>query len=987
MKNLFESKEAPHGAMVVFKGMKYKKGFTDQPTWMPLKKTGGFEVVIPAEDEENYDAIEKEWLKQSSNKSGISPDDIRWRGKHTSGGNPAKIKGTDATRIRSLLSLGYKLDAQGNAIADPDGKPIGRGIHQGDRDKEILDKASSDEKVKLNKMDMKILKAPINDKERLIKQKTAYMDKLRAKYRHNPMGESSIPPIKDIVDYNNIERDIKKYREALIGVQMSGKKDPGYAMRIKQLEAALKDYDRQQATQLSGRKGGAGAYQDLTYKPDYAASYFSKELKDGAREYYNAVLKKVVDALEARKRVRLFLQDVSSNYGVIWADLDGKEMQLTKKKMRLKDINGILNGDFNTSISESIISEGAFLNSLKPADNVDRLWSALNSELTIFDEKQSSKPRYNQYALGQYLEAVQGAKRMAGSNPSKMDVFKALRKYFEMRHTSRGPFFELYPVQACAEKYGVDYDSVKPSKPESKTYTAMGSSFLEARDIAGSILCGDSKILSGGLSEGFNDDGYHFEGDNVGLNAWDVSRWFFEIDLYDNLQNIGKRGKTVGQTAWTITHPETRTAWPATLISRLKPGMGKAQVVAEINKLIKELGDEVGADKVKANSHEYTLKGIDKHIPDPSWVAKFIDKAGKDVAVHFKKPHITISSKKDSDEAEKSRMYNYISIEWFYAKKVNRVIEELIKGVGLSSASKILLRDKIKYDWIHRMDPQFESKDYRRESEMSDAEWRKALSGNRAMLAKMEANLKRLKNGDKVPNLSVQGAERAIQGLKAAIKNIEAGLGESYGYGSKTYSQLEYIAKKAHDAGADFPTKTVIQGISLAYDRAPTSAFNKLSLLKQTQAQSIFDDLVSQVKARKLNSMGEVARYLISLANEGRLGESSDIIVKDGKKIFSPQKPVYHKMPVSEFADMTERELQHLVHKAIPGTTVHYNLSDLFTPEQLAALSDSEAYKHFTRMTKDEVMNAMMGESRVQKPRRKYEDRWDILSLLKKKII
>jgi len=73
-----ESKEAPYGAVVDFGGQAYKKGRTDQPTWIPTKKSSGLIGVIPSEDEENYDAIEKAFAdaqSKSTNRSKpLSPE-------------------------------------------------------------------------------------------------------------------------------------------------------------------------------------------------------------------------------------------------------------------------------------------------------------------------------------------------------------------------------------------------------------------------------------------------------------------------------------------------------------------------------------------------------------------------------------------------------------------------------------------------------------------------------------------------------------------------------------------------------------------------------------------------------------------------------------------------------------------------------------------------------------------------------------------------
>jgi len=94
------------------------------------------------------------------------------------------------------------------------------------------------------------------------------------------------------------------------------------------------------------------------------------------------------------------------------------------------------------------------------------------------------------------------------------------------------------------------------------------------------------------------------------------------------------------------------------------------------------------------------------------------------------------------------------------------------------------------------------------------------------------------------------------------------------------------------------------------------------------------------------------ARELLSLC------EMQDILVKDGKRIYMPKKPYYSNMPSSKFDDMTERELNALIHKVITKPDVHYNLSALFTDEQLNTLMASDTYKSFSRSTQDSIDRA-----------------------------
>jgi len=413
------------------------------------------------------------------------------------------------------------------------------------------------------------------------------------------------------------------------------------------------------------------------------------------------------------------------------------------------------------------------------------------------------------------------------------------------------------------------------------------------------------------LTEGWGNEGYDFEGDDIGVKAWSVTPTFWELDLYDNLKQIGKRGKRIKHLYKRVIHKEGRTAWPETLIARLKPNMGKAEVMKEFDKIIKEMERDTEAE-VQVSGGESELKAVDRSIIEPSWANKFIDKAGKDISVHFKKPHVTISSKKDSKAADEQRMYHYIDVDWHYAKKVNMLVDELIKGVGLSSAGKILKREKIKYKEPFRMDPMWESKQLR-------------LS---------EGSIK-ISPDDPVKKLWVV--------LKSELTQFDKKQSTKSGYNHYALAQyLEAVNKAAKLVGSKDDKILIFKALIKSF------TFNRNRMK--------FDLPPLQRVAKKY---GVDYESVSALHNKQ---ESSDIVVKDGKKFFKPKKPVYHRMPVEKFSDMTERELNKLVHKAIKGVDVHFGFSDLFTDKQLNALLDSEVFNDFSRSTKDDIYNAL-GES------------------------
>ena len=59
---------------------------------------------------------------------------------------------------------------------------------------------------------------------------------------------------------------------------------------------------------------------------------------------YSSAAKKVKQALEENKKMTFFVKDTTGFGGILWVKVDGEAMQLSKKKLRQSDLEGMLNG-------------------------------------------------------------------------------------------------------------------------------------------------------------------------------------------------------------------------------------------------------------------------------------------------------------------------------------------------------------------------------------------------------------------------------------------------------------------------------------------------------------------------------------------------------------------------------------------------------------------------------------------------------------------
>jgi hypothetical protein len=207
---------------------------------------------------------------------------------------------------------------------------------------------------------------------------------------------------------------------------------------------------------------------------------------------------------------------------------------------------------------------------------------------------------------------------------------------------------------------------------------------------------------------------FDYEGSDCGVLVSE-SMPNLTVNVYYPLENVGKRGSSVDMMVYRLWVPHTaksRTAWGATLLSRLKAkkGANASEVARIIRSTLQEAEKEsiLNNDTYQVKFYEpskTSLKGVDPKIPDPSTVQKLEDRSGADVKVRFKKPNIWIYSERDAKKASDSRMERYITVNWAYAKKVASIADALVKLSGLGAVTKLLDANKIKYKLNSYMDP------------------------------------------------------------------------------------------------------------------------------------------------------------------------------------------------------------------------------------------------------------------------------------------
>lgn len=148
-------------------------------------------------------------------------------------------------------------------------------------------------------------------------------------------------------EWNEAQYQIRKVKEGIIGAEIRDKpKDREWAARARKhvadLESAVREYEgrMQTAAQAAVRGADDSGYGELPYKAAVAQKWLGEPQSNLYRSAQNAALKGI------NGPTKFILRDKAGLWGVLWVSIDGKEQQLSKKKMTLKDINGVLNGDF-----------------------------------------------------------------------------------------------------------------------------------------------------------------------------------------------------------------------------------------------------------------------------------------------------------------------------------------------------------------------------------------------------------------------------------------------------------------------------------------------------------------------------------------------------------------------------------------------------------------------------------------------------------------
>jgi len=204
-------------------------------------------------------------------------------------------------------------------------------------------------------------------------------------------------------------------------------------------------------------------------------------------------------------------------------------------------------------------------------------------------------------------------------------------------------------------------------------------------------------------------DDFELEGKDFGMAYWDTPPNTY-FTFYVDIKDIGKRGKRIKKHQYSMwIHPQnqkSRTAWGATIKSKLKPNMTYKQALNVIQGFEKEIKED--DPKAQLNLYTDTLKAVDKSIPDPSWATKFKDQKKGNLTIRFKKPKIHFYGDKEQEQADKGRMIHNMEVPWQYAKKVNILMSELLKAQSLAGVKKILEDNKVKVKTNMYMDPMFQ---------------------------------------------------------------------------------------------------------------------------------------------------------------------------------------------------------------------------------------------------------------------------------------
>tara|TARA_B100000212_G_scaffold318168_2_gene274383 strand:- start:306 stop:1019 length:714 start_codon:yes stop_codon:yes gene_type:complete len=211
------------------------------------------------------------------------------------------------------------------------------------------------------------------------------------------------------------------------------------------------------------------------------------------------------------------------------------------------------------------------------------------------------------------------------------------------------------------------------------------------------------------LKEARSGHGFDHEGKDFAVTiSSQGGRGLSAVTLYWPLENIGimRRKIQIRRVLWGYEQGRTsRTAWPETILDRLKRASNINSAMSILDKNIKEMkGAEsfyYWEDKVKEN------KAWDKTLPVPSRLI-IEDIKGGDVYVSMNGQTISFNSKSDNEKWMNQGYQIYdLDVHKRFQKKVNSVRDLLEKARGYDAIEKILDAAKIPFKTFIRIHPMY----------------------------------------------------------------------------------------------------------------------------------------------------------------------------------------------------------------------------------------------------------------------------------------
>jgi hypothetical protein len=200
--------------------------------------------------------------------------------------------------------------------------------------------------------------------------------------------------------------------------------------------------------------------------------------------------------------------------------------------------------------------------------------------------------------------------------------------------------------------------------------------------------------------------GYDLEIGDVGILLEDGDH--DSAQVYYPLSNIGKRGKQVK--TWRLSVGRSNvssTAWGFTFVDWVEER--KPNSLKGVMDIWEECVSMAVADDPnrKPRSWEDTSKGIDHHLPMPSFLL-VDDIKGRDVTVDLNEKPIRFYIKSTREELEKGRMVYWFRVHPRFKKKIQAIAPQIREAYGVGELGRILDANGITYDYHSYMDPMFD---------------------------------------------------------------------------------------------------------------------------------------------------------------------------------------------------------------------------------------------------------------------------------------